>query len=303
MKETLLITGLTGRTGRCFVREITAHPVFFDRYDIVAVVREKSDTSAIDACPAGIRKAVGDLTDPYFCRSILTGTDILLHIAGIHYSVPLIPIAAESGVKRLIAVHTTGIYSKYKAAGEEYRIIDSACEKACRDHGVPLTILRPTMIYGGTDDCNMIRFIRMVDRLPFIPVVNHGNYTLQPVHRDDLACAYFETLFHSMQTEGKSYIISGDSPLLLRDILSMIAVNLNKTPRFLSIPFWFAYAAAWFLFCVTFGRTDVREKVQRLTEDRAFPHEQASADMGFTPRRFQDGIADEVRAYLRSDAK
>ena len=36
----------------------------------------------------------------------------------------------------------------------------------------------------------------------------------------------------------------------------------------------------------------------QLTEDRSFPHEEASADMGFTPRSFRQGIGDEIEAYL-----
>ena len=298
MKETLLITGLTGRTGMCFLREIAEHSVFFDRYDIVAAVRETSDTSAIDACPVPIRKVRGDLKDASFCRSILHDAHLLLHIAGIHYSLPLIPAAAQRHLKRIISVHTTGVYSRFKAAGEEYRTIDRICENACTANQVPLTILRPTMIYGGIDDCNMVRFIRIIDTLPFIPVVNGGKYSLQPVHRSDLAHAYYLTLQHSGTTSGRSYILSGDAPLLLRDILALIAEDLHKPARFVSIPFWFAYAGAWILYCASLTRIDVREKVQRLTEDRSFPHEEASADMGFTPRSFRQGIGDEIEAYL-----
>ena len=300
MKEILLITGLTGRTGTCFLKEIEEHSDFFDRYDLVAVVRETSDTAAIDACSVPIRKVKGDLKDASFCRTILRDADLLLHIAGIHYSLPLIPIAAQKRLKRIIAVHTTGIYSKFKAAGEEYRTIDRICENVCSANQVPLTVLRPTMIYGGIDDCNMVAFIRMIDTLPFIPVVNGGKYTLQPVHRSDLAHAYYLVFLHSEHTSGRSYVLSGEAPLLLREILAVIAENLSKPARFISVPFWFAFAGAWFLYCVSLTRIDVREKVQRLTEDRSFPHDEASSDMGFMPRSFRQGIRAEVEEYLHS---
>lgn len=75
--------------------------------------------------------------------------------------------AVKKNVKRVILVHTTGIYSKYKEAGEEYRNIDAEVYKLAKENNIDLTILRPTMIYGTIGDRNICVFIKMVDKLPF----------------------------------------------------------------------------------------------------------------------------------------
>ena len=114
---------------------------------------------------------VGEFVRSELLDQALAGADTVVHIAGIQTSLPIVEAAARCHVRRAILVHTTGIYSKYKQAGEGYREIDADVARICRDHNISLTILRPTMIYGGIDDCNMVRFIRIIDTLPFIPVV------------------------------------------------------------------------------------------------------------------------------------
>ena len=114
------------------------------------------------------------------------GADTLLHIVGIHTSRRVVALAIRAGIKRIIVVHTTGIYSKYKSAGAEYLKIDADITKMCADAGVALSILRPTMIYGGLDDENVEKFISMMDKLPIMPVVSGARFVLQPVHRQSI---------------------------------------------------------------------------------------------------------------------
>ena len=61
----------------------------------------------------------------------MDGVDTIVHIAGIKYSENIVKVTAKCHVRRLILVHTTGIYSKYKEAGEEYRRIDSVVYDIC----------------------------------------------------------------------------------------------------------------------------------------------------------------------------
>jgi nucleoside-diphosphate-sugar epimerase len=104
----------------------------------------------------------------------------ILHIAGIHTSINIVRSAIGNNVKRIILVHTTGIYSKYKSASKEYLSIEDEIYSLVKDKDINLTILRPTMIYGSIRDSNIITFIKMVDKLKLFPIVNHANYSLQP---------------------------------------------------------------------------------------------------------------------------
>lgn len=301
MKRRIIVTGLTGRTGYYFLQRLkTEWPRLSDGMELAAIVRESSDVSAILESGLPIRLAVAELTDEAALTAAMAGGDTLLHIAGIHWSEPVFAAAVSAGIHRIIAVHTTGIYSKYKSAGEDYRRIDAACEKMAAGANIDLTLLRPTMIYGDLDDQNVSVFIRMVDTLPVIPVVSGGRYPLQPVHRKDLGNAYFAVLTRPEVTRGKRYVLSGEKPILLRDMLEKIAICLGRTPRFMSCPYWLAITGAWAVFLLTLGKIDLREKVMRLVEPRAYAHEAAAWDFGFAPMPFDEGIAGEVERYLEN---
>ena len=301
MSKVLVLIGATGKkSGGAFTQRLGEHldtvrDMFPD--GIRVLVRPASDTAALDRLIPDAARFVGDAADGSLLRQAFQDADTVVHIAGIHWSRQVAEAAAACRVRRLILVHTTGIYSKYKAAGEAYRQIDDFVYETCREHGIALTILRPTMIYGNITDNTVIQFIRLVDRLPLTPVVSGGKYPLQPVHYQDLADAYYAVLTHEETTANRDFILSGGAPILLKDMLTEIGKRLGKRVRFVNCPFPVAYAGAWALYLATFAKKDFREKVQRLCEPRAFSHAEATAAFGYAPRTFQAGIAEEVRQY------
>jgi nucleoside-diphosphate-sugar epimerase len=226
------------------------------------------------------------------------GYDTLVHISSIRDSRLLVSTALSAGVRRLILVHTTGIYSKYKEAGEEYRQIDAEVERLCKEAGASLTILRPTMIYGDLRDGNLSTFIKMVDKLRLFPTVNGAKYELQPVWCGDLGRAYYQVMMNPMTTENKNYDLSGGRPIMLIDMFKVIANQLGVRNKFISVPFWIAYSGAWVIYILSIGNKDMREQVQRLVEPRAYSHEAATKDFGYEPLNFEDGIKSEIKMYL-----
>ncbi len=244
------------------------------------------------------RVYIGDTLDGKFVERICAGCDTLLHIAGIHSSRVVVKAAARAGVKRMVLVHTTGIYSKYKYAGEEYRMTDSICYKICRENGIGLTILRPTMIYGTMNDGNVSTFIKMVDRFPAMPTVNGAHYVLQPVWCKDLGVGYFQCLMETA-TIGHDYNLSGCEPIELRKMFDVIAEQLGIKRRYISCPYPIAYAGAWMVYLLTRKSVDYREKVQRLVEPRAYGHEDAAKDFGYRPANFADGVKEEIQEYKK----
>lgn len=301
MSKILVLTGATGKKSGGILAEHIGRNLnviksaFPD--GIRAVVRGSSNTSKLTTLIPGVELYAGGFGNDNLL-SAFEKADTVLHVAGIHGSRAVVSAAAERGVRRLILVHTTGIYSKYKAAGEEYRNIDDFVYRTCAERNIILTILRPTMIYGNCTDQNVVKFIKMVDKLPVMPVVNGARYALQPVHYKDLGKAYFDVLMNEESTANKDFILSGGEPILLKDMLLEIGKCLGKDVKFVSCPFPVAYSGAWVIFCLTFGKMDYREKVQRLCEPRCFPYEEATKAFGYRPMTFQQGIADEVREYL-----
>lgn len=292
----ILITGASGKSGSVFIERLGRQPVLPDDQFRV-VIRQPAQGDQIHAQLPEAELVQGDLTDLAFLDRITRDVDILFHIAGIHWSLPLVEAAAAHGVQRMVLVHTTGIYSKYKAAGEGYRRIEDRIYDICTRQQINLTILRPTMIYGKPSDRNVIQFIKMVDRLPVMPIVSGARFDLQPVHYEDLGIAYYQVLSKLQETAGEDFILSGRAPIQLREMLTVIGENLGKKVRFFSVPFPIAYAGAVAVYGLSGGKIDYREKVQRLCEPRAYSHEKASQVFGYAPRTFQQGIVDELCAY------
>lgn len=301
----LVLTGSTGKSGgeltEIIGKNLDSVNTFFPD-GIRAVVRPTSNTKKLEKLIPNVEKIIGNVNDSIVLKKAFKGADTLVHIAGIHCSREVVQAAADCRMRRLIMVHTTGIYSKYKAAGEEYRHIDEFVYKTCKENGMILTILRPTMIYGNVSDRNIVTFIKMVDGLPVMPVVNGARYELQPVHYKDLGDAYFKVLINEQSTANRDFILSGGAPILLRDMLIEIGNNLGKRVKFVSCPFRVAYFGAWVVYCLTLKKKDYREKVQRLCEPRTFPHQEATDAFGYAPRTFREGVKDEVAEYLKKRA-
>lgn len=296
----ILLTGITGKSGTAFLRSVDQDRELCERESFRAIIRDRARTSTLDACKnMKVERVYGDLQDETLLDRAMQGVDTVLHIAGIRMSPAIVQAALRHGVKWLVLVHTTGIYSKYKSASAGYKRIEADIKARTAAADVPVTILRPTMIYGSPEDRNMIVFIRMMDSMRVVPVVNHAAYALQPVFADDLGVAYHLVLRNAAATRGKDYVLSGGNPIQLIDILKTIATKLRRTPRFLSVPFPIAYAGAWALFLASLSRVDLREKVQRLVEPRAFDHDPATRDFGYAPVAFEQGITLEVQEYLR----
>lgn len=293
----LLVTGITGHSGKYFLQELIDHK-YEDK--IRCIVRSSSDTSLLEKSGLMLEKAVGDLKDQEFMDTCLKDVDTVLHIGHISNSIYVIKAAVKNNLKRAIFVHTTGIYSKYKSASEGYKNIESEVRKIIKDNAssIGLTILRPTMIYGNINDKNMVIFIKMVDKLRLFPVIDHGKNLLQPVNGRDLGKAYYQVLVNPKIVNG-DYILSGKKPVMMLDMFKMISNNLRKKTIFVSLPMGFGIFMARILKTVSIGKVDYIEKVQRMGEDRSYSHEDAHRDFGYDPMPLEEGLRIEVEQYLK----
>lgn len=293
----LLVTGITGHSGKYFMQELINH-----KYEDVirCVVRSSSDTALLDNSGLKIEKFVGDLNDQEYVDSCMKDVDTVMHIGAIFYSIYVMKAAVKNNVKRAIFVHTTGVYSKYKSASEEYKNIESEVRKIIKANSSPigLTILRPTMIYGNVNDKNMVIFIKMVDKLRLFPVIDQGKSLLQPVNGRDLGKAYYQVLTKPEIMNG-DYILSGEKPITMLDMFKLISNTLGKKTVFVSVPLGFGVFLAGILKAVTLGKVDYIEKVQRMGEDRSYPHEDAARDFGYDPMPFAEGLRIEVEQYVK----
>lgn len=293
----LLVTGITGHSGRYFLEELVK-----EKYDgpIRCLVRDSSDTSLIDNCGLNLEKVIGNLDDKKFVESCMPGINTVMHIAGIFMTPNIVDAAIKNDVERIILVHTTGIFSKYKSAAEIYQNIEDSIQMKL-DSTIrkrpQVIILRPTMIYGDMCDTNISVFIKMVDNLRLFPVIDHGSGLVQPVNARDLGRAYYQVLMME-QYKGNDYVLSGRDVISMLDMFSYISRALGKKTYFFNVPVGMGVFFASCLKLITFRKIDYVEKIQRMVEDRCYSNRRAREDFGYDPISFYKGIEIQVNEYL-----
>ena len=295
----LAVTGITGHSGSFMLQQLIDNK--FDG-TLRCMVRETSNTKKLDQSGLKVEKVVGSTKNADDMLRLVSGADTIMHISGI-WETPLLLEAVEKsgGNPHIVLVHTSGIYSKHKMACEVYKKIeDGMAEQMQR---MNITILRPTMIFGDMRDHNISKFIRMVDKFPIMPQIDRGEAPVQPVNARDLGQAYYKACMHETLPR-KEYIVSGERPVSVKELCSLIGEYLGKKTRFIFVPMWLGVAGAEVV-CFLRGKKDrlLVEKVLRLGEDRSFSHESATQDFGYEPEKFEIGLKREVEEYLKNAGK
>ena len=290
----LLVTGITGHSGRLF-----AHRLAHERYAVPIrfPVRPGSDVNFLKSTGLNYSTVTGDLASLDFLNEIMQGADTVLHVAGIPLSGNIMAAAIRHNVRWAILVHTTGRYSRFKTAAAEYIKIEDELLQL-RDK-IAITVLRPTMIYGSSRDRNMFKLIDFLYRHKFFPLFGSGSNLMQPVLAQDLANAYYSVLMNGERTANREYNLSGKEPIAYLDLVQTVSRALGKRNVVMPIPLWLSLLGAKAYGILSKNPQISVEQVMRMNEDKVFSHAEAAADFGYSPAAFQDGIKGEVEEYLK----
>jgi nucleoside-diphosphate-sugar epimerase len=288
----LLITGATGHTGQWLIKALVR-----EGYEekIRCSLQPTSRRELLDQSKLDIEYIVGDFRDPEFAFRALDGITTVIHLVGISCSRNVIAACRKHGVGWAILVHTTGRYSKFKSAAQEY--IDN--EDWILQTEVPCTFVRPTMIYGSSKDRNMWRLIDVLFRYKVFPIFGKGDNLMQPIHARDLGEALYGVLTHREKTFQCHYNVAGREPITYRELVKTIAKALNKNILLIRVPHFLCFWGAKLLSVVFKNPVISPEQVLRMKEDKVFDYSSATKDFGFSPMSFAEGIQEEVNAYLR----
>jgi NADH dehydrogenase len=105
------------------------------------------------------------------------------HSDAVTNTLALFSAAQRAGVERVVHVSIT---NPSEASPFEYFRGKARLERALRESGLSYAILRPAVLFGGSDILiNNIAWLLRV--LPVFGVFGDGRYRLQPIHVDDLA--------------------------------------------------------------------------------------------------------------------
>ncbi len=130
--------------------------------------------------------------------------------------------ASLAGVKQI--VYRTRLISN-SSLGPDAAEVESEMYRVLASHGVPVTALRTCLIVGSGGE--LIRLlIRIVKRLPLIPVPQLAQTMRRPISQADLMTA-FRYCVGNPETFGKQYDVFGPEPVSLQRMLEETASVLG----------------------------------------------------------------------------
>jgi len=255
----IMMTGVTGFVGQ------TAAPWFVEHgYHVIAASRHAPEISGVEFCP------ISKINSFTHWGDAVAGVDVVVHLAGrahqmnesaddqqlyfetnLDGSVNLAQQAVKAGVKTFVfissisamlttshdeplnesfacnPVHPYGL-SKFKAEIELQKIAAASDMK--------LVILRPPLIYGPCVKGNLASLIRLVRRMPCLPLGGLTNRrSLLGVK--NMASA-IEAVILSEVAAGKIYLVSDGEEISTSELVARLAKAYNPSCRIFSMPDW-----------------------------------------------------------------
>jgi len=232
----------------------------------------------------------GNLLEPGPWELAANRCDMVVHAAGIMFLPQLLPLMRTSAARQLVVVGTTGVFSRFKSASQEYVHDEELLRSFLMEHpAVRCVVLRPTMIYGHAGDRNVSVLLSWFRRHSVFPMFGDGHALIQPVYDADVASAVVAAVRQHCEPAG-FYNVSGRIPLTYRQFLETIAAAVGTKPRFVYLP---VRASAALFETAHFLIPRFRfsgEQVWRTTDDRAFDWSAAGVAFGFAPSSFEEGL-------------
>jgi nucleoside-diphosphate-sugar epimerase len=201
------------------------------------------------------------------------------------------------GVKSIIAIGSTSLFSKAASPNSNERAVAASLESAenavqtwCRRSNVQSTILRPTMVYDGVNDKNIARMARFIRRFHFLPLAAPAKGLRQPIHADDVAQAIIGAVNNS-ETYGKALNIAGGEVLTYRAMVERVFAAQKIKLRLLMLPIeWLAKAFNWASSAGIMNEKAFGSSIfQRMNEDLVFDVEEGLRLLNYQPRKFEPG--------------
>ncbi|MFQ3593155.1 MAG: NAD-dependent epimerase/dehydratase family protein [Gemmataceae bacterium] len=327
---TCLITGATGFLGGHLAEACAQRG-----WQVRALARPGSESSALTH--PHIRVVAGDLTDPASLPAALDGVEVVFHAAAkvgdwgpaasyravnVEGTRALLEACRQRSctqpLQRFIHFSSLGVYAARDHFGtnedeplperhiDGYTQTKVEAEKLVlayhREHGLPVTVLRPGFIYGPRDRTVLPKLIENL-RKGIVKYLGDGNQALNTIYVGNLVAAAFLPLDRP-ESIGRVYNLTDGERVSKRRFIESIADGLGLPRPTGSVPMWVARLAAWSL--ETVSRALGSSEPPRLTQARLkflglnldFSIERARRELGYQPPfTFEQGLAATLHWY------
>ncbi|MEI7837645.1 MAG: NAD-dependent epimerase/dehydratase family protein [Planctomycetota bacterium] len=328
-----LITGATGLLGSHIAEQLVAAG-----QRVRVLVRGNSDTKFLDSL--GVEKVPGDVTDAASLAAAFDGVERVYHAAAqvgdwgpweryvavtIQGTANMLAAAKKARVKRFLQVSSISAYGHPDGAGlvldetaplgvslhkwSYYSRAKVEAEKlawAAHNAGdVPVTVVKPSWLYGPRDRASMPRLIRAI-RAGKAKLIGDGTNRLNLTHAANEAegCILAATTEKAL---GQNYNLSNDGVITQGEYFNAIAAAIGAKPVTRTVPYKVARTAA-FVFEL-FGHLFACKKPPLVTRYAVwlmgrrcfFSCEKARRELNWQPRiGYEKGIAEAVTWCLKN---
>ena len=324
----LLVTGATGFIGQHLCRRL------LDQGHYIRVLVR--DPERLGALETRVTPFIGDITDPASLEGVEHNVDAVLHLAALgHVSAisdeafrnflrinvegtrNLLDRFVGTGISRFVHVSSTaamGLIRKPMVNEDDppepatpYQRSKFESERAAlsyrREHGVPVCVMRPCMVYGIGGEGEFLKQVRLMKRGVF-PKVGLGQNLTPLVHVRDVVSGLIAALERGVPRE--TYLICGADSVPLDEMRRLILRALGIRWR----PYPFVPAGAMQLAASAMeavaqktGRTPMvtRRNIENTVYDRRFDISKARRQIGYAPQVTPaEGIAETVGWFVHT---
>lgn len=231
----ILLAGSTGYLGSSFIKQYK-DKYKFEKFSLLSQKLENINFDRIDIilhCAALVHQKIEFSYEKY-------------HDINVDYPVKLARLAKQNGVKLFIFISTIAVYGEDEEELNENTICNPIshygkskleAEKQLlqlSDDSFIVSIIRPPMIYGKNAPGNIDSLIKLVKKLPIIPLGKIKN------KRSFISIQNLCFIVDEIITQQKSgvFLASDDEPLSTSRLIELIAKNLDKKIYLIKIPFF-----------------------------------------------------------------
>ncbi len=259
----VLITGITGFVAS-HVFDILRND---ESIEIIGMARNKEKAKKFEQQGVEIRYA--DLNKPETLKNITQDIDVVIHLAAkmkfhthlkelytpnVKATQILAEDAERNGVKHFIATSSTEAIGPVEnpPADETYPcnpvfdygktklMLEQALKRMYEETGFPMTIIRPTGIYGPRDQYISISIIDTILKGRLTRLPGKGDKYIHFTFVKDIAHGFVKALRNPRKAIGETFIISSDDYYTYREAFTIIANLLNAPAPTKSAPMFLA---------------------------------------------------------------
>jgi len=237
----LLVTGATGFVGSRFAElalERNYSVRSFTRTDWAGKPFVPSSERFLGALPLLIPDGLMEGVNTVVHFSAYTGSSgKAAQAVNVDATVKLAQLAQKAGVDAFIYISSS---SAKEDAISAYGRSKLAAEKALLAlSGIKIVIVRPNLVVGPGRRGVFGNMWKMVEGLPFIPMLGGGKSILQPIHIDDLSEALFRIEDKPFAFDRQVLKLGLPEGMTLKELIQVIAVKaLGKKKLAITVPLW-----------------------------------------------------------------